>query len=146
MKNKSILLVEDNPQDEMLILRALRKANVANLIDVVRDGQQAIDYLFAEGEFAGRDGGEMPTVILLDIGLPRLSGLEVLERIRADQRTRLVPVVILTSSDEERDRLRSYEFGANSFVRKPLEFSEFAATVARLGVYWIATNETPNMR
>lgn len=146
MKSKSILLVEDNPQDEMLILRALRKANVANLIEVVRDGQQAIDYLFAQGEFSGRDGSELPTVILLDIGLPRLSGLEVLESIRSDPRTRLVPVVILTSSDEERDRLRSYECGANSFVRKPLDFSEFAATVARLGVYWIATNETPNLR
>lgn len=143
MKNKSILLVEDNPQDEMLILRALKKANVGNCIEVVRDGQQAVDFLFGQGEFQDRADFDLPTVILLDIGLPRLSGLEVLERIRADQRTSLLPVVILTSSDEERDRLQSYECGANSFVRKPLDFSEFAETVARLGIYWIATNEPP---
>jgi CheY-like chemotaxis protein len=146
MNRKSILLVEDNPQDEMLILRSLKKANVANTIDVVRDGQQALDFLFNQGEFNDEAGRDLPAVILLDIGLPRLSGLEVLERIRIDQRTRLVPVVILTSSDEERDRLRSYENGANSFVRKPLDFSEFAETVARLGVYWVATNETPGMK
>ncbi len=143
MKNKSILLVEDNPQDEMLILRALKKANVANCIEVVRDGQQAVDFLFGQGEFQDRANFDLPTVILLDIGLPRLSGLEVLERIRADQRTGLLPVVMLTSSDEERDRLQSYECGANSFVRKPLDFSEFAETVARLGLYWLATNEPP---
>jgi hypothetical protein len=140
---RSLLLVEDNHQDEMLTLRALRKANVANRIDVVRDGQQALDFLFREGEFADREGTDLPTVVLLDIGLPRLSGLEVLERLRADPRTRLLPVVILTSSDEERDRLRSYENGANSFVRKPLDFTEFAETVARLGVYWLATNLPP---
>lgn len=142
MENRTILLVEDNPQDEMLILRALRKINLVNEVEVTRDGQQALDYLFREGEFAGRTP-TMPTVVLLDIGLPRLSGLEVLERVRADPRTRLLPVVILTSSDEERDRLKSYENGANSFVRKPLDFSEFAETVARLGVYWLATNESP---
>jgi CheY-like chemotaxis protein len=146
MKNKSILLVEDDPQDEMLILRALKKAGVANHINVVRDGQQALDFLFGEGEFAATEVFELPTVILLDIGLPRLSGLEVLERIRSDRRTRLVPVVILTSSDEEQDRFRSYETGANSFVHKPLDFSEFAETVARLGVYWVATNEPPVAR
>ena len=105
MKDKIILIVEDNPQDEMLMLRALRKANVANQIDVVRDGQQALDYLFGEGEFAGREVTELPAVVALDIGLPRLSGLEVLERLRADPRTGLLPVVMLTSSDEERDRL-----------------------------------------
>jgi CheY-like chemotaxis protein len=143
MKNTSILLVEDNPQDEMLILRALRKISLANTVDVARDGQQAIDYLFGEGEFAARANAGVPAVVLLDIGLPRLSGLEVLERLRADQRTRLMPVVILTSSDEERDRLNSYENGANSFVRKPLDFNEFAETVARLGIYWLATNEPP---
>lgn len=143
MNFKTILLVEDNPQDEMLILRALRKVNLANQVDVARDGQQAVDYMFREGEFAGRAGPALPTVVLLDIGLPRLSGLEVLERLRADPRTRLVPVVILTSSDEERDRLRSYEGGANSFVRKPLDFAEFAETVAGLGVYWLAMNEAP---
>jgi hypothetical protein len=140
---KTILLVEDNPQDEMLILRALRKVNLANQVDVVRDGQQALDYLFQQGEFAGRRGPDLPTVVLLDINLPRVGGLEVLMRLRSDQRTRLMPVVILTSSDEERDRLRSYETGANSFVRKPLDFAEFAETVSRLGVYWLALNEPP---
>lgn len=138
---KSILLVEDNPQDEMLILRALKKINLANQIDVARDGQQALDYLFGKGEFADCSEDGMPTVVLLDIGLPRLSGLEVLARLRADPRTRLIPVVMLTSSDEERDRLKSYENGANSFVRKPLDFAEFAETVARLGIYWLVTNE-----
>lgn len=143
MTHKSILLVEDNPQDELLTLRSLKRINVANEIAVVRDGQQALDYLFGVGEFAARAGAELPTVVLLDIGLPRLSGIEVLERLRADPRTRLLPVVVLTSSDEEKDRLRSYQNGANSFVRKPLDFSEFAETVARLGVYWLATNEVP---
>ena len=142
MQSHAILIVEDNPQDELLMLRALRKSNLANRIDVVRDGQQALDYLFAEGEFAGRRGG-LPAVVLLDIGLPRLSGLEVLARLRADPRTRLQPVVILTSSDEERDRLRSYENGANSFVRKPLDFAELAETIVRLGVYWLLVNEPP---
>lgn len=139
-QNKTILLVEDNPQDEMLTLRALKKANVVNRIDVVRDGQQALDYLFRQGEFAQREGPDLPMVVLLDISLPRLSGLEVLERLREDPRTELLPIVILTSSDETQDRLRSYKSGANSFVRKPVEFAEFAETVARLGVYWVATN------
>jgi CheY-like chemotaxis protein len=141
--NKSILLVEDNAQDEKLILRGLRKVNLANQVDVVRDGQQALDYLFREGEFAGRAGEDFPTIVLLDIGLPRVSGLEVLKKLRNDPRTHLQPVVILTSSDEERDRMASYEDGANSFVRKPLDFSEFAETVARLGIYWLAVNKPP---
>ena len=141
--SKSILLVEDNPQDEMLVLRSLRKVNLANQVDVVRDGQQALDYLFRKGEFAERSGAELPTVVLLDINLPRVNGLEVLERLRANELTRLLPIVVLTSSDEERDRLRSYEFGANSFVRKPLDFAEFAEAVARLGIYWLATNIPP---
>ena len=143
MKKKTILLVEDTQQDELLILRTLNKVNLGNGLDVVRDGQQALDYLFREGEFAGRAGSDLPTVVLLDVNLPRVSGLEVLERLRADPRTRLLPIVILTSSDEEQDRLRSYENGANSFVRKPLVFTEFAETVARLGIYWLATNEPP---
>ncbi|MBC7964064.1 MAG: response regulator [Steroidobacteraceae bacterium] len=143
MNNKSILLVEDNSQDEKLILRALRKVNLANQVDVVRDGQQALDYLFREGEFAARTGDDLPTIVLLDISLPRVSGLDVLKRLRSDPRTRLQPVVILTSSDEERDRLKSYENGANSFVRKPLDFAEFAETVARLGIYWLAVNKPP---
>ena len=143
MNTKTILLVEDNPQDEMLTLRALKKANLANRIDVARDGQQALDYLFKTGEFADRDGPDLPTVVLLDISLPRLSGLEVLERLRADRRTELLPVVILTSSDEQKDRLMGYENGCNSFVQKPVDFAQFAETVARLGVYWLATNEPP---
>lgn len=143
MSLNSLLLVEDNSQDELLTVRALRRANVANRIDVARDGQQALDYLFREGEFAEREGPDLPTVVLLDIGLPRLSGLEVLKRLRADARTALLPVVILTSSDEEQDRLMGYELGCNSFVRKPVDFAVFAETVARLGVYWLATNEPP---
>lgn len=146
MSIPAILLVEDNPQDEMLILRSLRKVHLANAIDVVRDGQQALDYLFADGEFSERAGAPPPAVVLLDIGLPRLSGLQVLDRLRADPRTALVPVVILTSSDEERDRLGSYTKGANSFVRKPLDFAEFVETVGRLGVYWLATNQPPGAR
>ena len=137
----SILLVEDNPQDEKLILRSLKKMNLANQIDVARDGQQASDYLFQENEFAHLKGDPLPTVVLLDINLPRVNGLDVLARLRNNPRTKLLPIVILTSSDDERDRLRSYEHGANSFVNKPLEFSEFAETVARLGVYWLITNK-----
>ena len=143
MTAKTILLVEDNPQDEMLILRALQRAHVANPVDVVRDGQQALDYLFRSAEFAHRPGSELPAVVMLDIGLPRLSGLDVLRRLRQDERTRLLPVVMLTSSDEDSDRLQSYRDGANSFVRKPVTFAEFAETVARLGVYWLATNDPP---
>lgn len=143
INTKNILLVEDNPQDEMLTMRALRRANLINQIDVVRDGQQALDYLFREGDFIGREDLNHPAMVLLDIGLPRLSGLEVLERLRSDDRTKFLPVIMLTSSDEEYDRLKSYENHANSFVRKPVDFSEFAETVGRVGVYWLATNEPP---
>lgn len=143
MNDKTILLVEDNPQDEMLTLRALRKAHIANRIDVVQDGQQALDYLFRSGEFAGRDGPDLPAVVLLDISLPRLSGLEVLKKLRENLRTKLLPVVMLTSSDDEQDHRESYRLGANSFVRKPLDFTEFVETVASLGVYWLATNKPP---
>ena len=142
----TILLVEDNAQDEMLIMRALGKVNLANRVDVLRDGQQALDYLLGEGEFAGRAAGTTPAVVLLDINLPRVNGLDVLQRLRADPRTRLLPVVLLTSSDEKRDRLRGYECGANSFVRKPLDFGEFAETMAHLGIYWLAVNEPPPAR
>jgi CheY-like chemotaxis protein len=145
-ETRTILLVEDSASDEMLILRALRRAHVANCVDVMRDGQQALDYLFREGEFAGRTGVGGPAVILLDIGLPRVNGLDVLQRLRADPRTRLIPVVLLTSSDEERDLLRGYEHGANSFVCKPLNSREFAERIARLGVYWLAVNEPPPAR
>jgi len=143
MTSRTLLHVEDNAQDEALMLRALRRTHVANPIDVVRDGQQAVDYLLQQGEFAHRAGQPNPTVVLLDIGLPKLTGLEVLTIIRNHEHTRHVPVVILTSSDEDHDRFRSYEGGANSFVRKPLDFGEFAQTVASLGVYWLATNMPP---
>lgn len=138
-----LLLVEDNPQDEKLIFRALRKANIANVIDVVRDGQQALDYLSQSGEFAHLRGAPLPAVVLLDINLPKINGLDVLSRMRADESMRLLPVVILTSSDDERDRLRGYGNGANSFVRKPIDLAEFVETVARLGVYWAVTNDPP---
>jgi CheY-like chemotaxis protein len=140
---KSLLLVEDNDQDEKLILRVLRKVNLANQVDVVRDGQQALDYFAGVGDYAHRAGAGLPAVVLLDLSLPRVNGLEVLRRLRAEERTRLLPIVILTSSDDERDRLRSYLDGANSFVRKPLDFGEFAETVANLGVYWMAMNQPP---
>ena len=140
---KSLLIVEDNAQDEKLMLRALGKVHLANRIDVVRDGQQALDYLFAEGEYAGRKGEEQPAIVLLDIGLPRLSGIEVLAKIRSNPSTRNIPVAMLTSSDEDCDRIRSYELGANSFVRKPIDFTRFAETVANMGVYWLMTNEPP---
>lgn len=137
--HQSILLVEDNHQDELLILRTLERAKVANRIDTVRDGQQALDYLLGpEGEVPG-----LPAVVLLDIGLPRVSGLEVLRRVRADPRTRRLPVVILTSSDEERDRMSSYDLGANSYVRKPVDFGRFSEAVASLGIYWLAVNDPP---
>jgi len=136
-----ILLVEDNHQDELLVLRALKKVNLANKVEVVRDGQQALDFLFCEGEFVNRDCSEPLAVVLLDLNLPRVNGLEVLRRLRTDGRTHLLPVVILTSSDEERDLVASYEGGANSFVRKPLDFREFAETVASLGIYWQAINK-----
>lgn len=139
----SILLVEDNPQDEKLILRALRKANIANPIDVVRDGQQALDYLFQSGEFSSLVGNTPPAVVLLDINLPRVNGLDVLQRLRANERTKLFPVVLLTSSDDETDRLRGYGNGANSFVRKPIDLAEFVEKVASLGMYWAVTNDPP---
>lgn len=140
--SKSLLLVEDNDQDEKLILRVLRKVNLANQVDVVRDGQQALDYLACAGEFAHRAMDDLPAVVLLDISLPRINGLEVLRRLRAETRTRLLPIVMLTSSDDQRDLLTSYLDGANSFVRKPLDFGEFATTVAQLGVYWMMVNQT----
>lgn len=143
MNPRRILLIEDNPQDEMLTLRSLGKVNLANEVEVVRDGQQALDFLFQEGEFAANKGQEPPAVVLLDLGLPKIGGLEVLSKLRQDPRTRLQPVVILTSSDEESDRLQSYLGGANSFVRKPVDFAAFAETVARLGIYWLAVNDSP---
>lgn len=142
MKNGPILLVEDNPDDELLTLRALKNANVTNEIVVARDGAEALDYIFGTGACAER-GPLTPAIILLDIKLPKLDGLEVLERIRGDERTRLLPVVMLTSSDEERDVVRSYELGVNSYVRKPVEFGAFSEAVKRLGLYWLLLNEPP---
>jgi CheY-like chemotaxis protein len=136
-----ILLVEDNPDDEALTLRALRKANVGNDVTVVRDGAEALDFLFGTGAHAGRDASLMPHVVLLDLKLPKIEGLEVLRRLRADERTKLLPVVILTSSDEEQDRIRGYALGANSYVRKPVDFSQFAEAVRQLGLYWLVLNQ-----
>lgn len=136
-----ILLVEDNRDDEALTLRALKKNNIKNNIVVARDGVEALDYLFGEGTHTGRDLSLMPQVILLDLKLPRVDGLEVLRRMRADDRTRLLPVVILTSSNEEQDRLKGYSLGANSYVRKPVDFSQFIEAVRQLGLYWLILNE-----
>ena len=138
---RTILLVEDNPDDEEFTLRSLRKAHVQNEIVVTRDGSEALDYLFGQGLHAGRDMSRMPAVVLLDLKLPKLSGIEVLRRIRADAQTRLIPVVILTSSNEEEDMLDSYGSGANSYVRKPVSFADFADAVARMGAYWMLLNE-----
>ena len=143
MKNRVILLVEDNPKDELLTLRTLKKCNLANEIVVVRDGAEAIEYLFGQGESPGREGHDLPTVVLLDLKLPKIDGLGVLRRIRADERTRLLPVVILTSSDEEKDIIASYELGANSYVRKPVDFAQFIEAVRQLGLYWLILNEPP---
>ena len=143
MSERTILVVEDNPDDEEFTLRALRRANVSNEIVVTRDGKEAVDYLFGEDQYAGRDLSVMPTVILLDLKLPKLNGIEVLKRIRSEARTRLIPVVILTSSSEDEDMINSYLSGANSYVRKPVEFASFATAVARLGVYWMLLNEPP---
>lgn len=141
-----ILLVEDNPDDEALTLRALRKNNIANEVVVARDGVEALDYLFGTGAWAGRAAGAMPQVVLLDLKLPRLDGLEVLRRLRGDERTKLLPVVILTSSNEEEDRIAGYTLGANSYVRKPVDFSQFAEAVRQLGLYWLLLNEPPPER
>lgn len=138
-----ILLVEDNPDDVELTRRALDSSNVANEIVVARDGVEALEYLFAEGEYAGRDAADLPEVVLLDLKLPRIDGLEVLRRIRADARTRVLPVVVLTSSNEERDMVDSYELGANSYVRKPVEFERFVEAAKTLGLYWLVLNELP---
>ena len=143
MKDKIILLVEDNPDDVELTLRALKKNNIMNEVVVARDGAEALDYLFGEGVYAGRDMAIMPAVILLDLKLPRIDGLEVLQRIRSEERTKLLPVVILTSSKEEKDRMSGYKLGANSYIRKPVDFNQFIEAVRQLGLYWLLLNEPP---
>jgi two-component system, response regulator len=141
MEQSVILLVEDNPDDEALTLRALKKNNIRNEVVVARDGVAALDYLFGTGAYAGRDLAAMPQVVLLDLKLPRMDGFEVLERIRSSEATKFLPVVILTTSNEDQDRLRGYGLGANSFVRKPVEFDKFIEAVRQLGLYWLILNE-----
>lgn len=143
MSDKIILLVEDNPDDVELTLRSLKKHNISNEVLVTRDGAEALEYLFASGGYAGRDTSIMPSVILLDLKLPKIDGLEVLRRIRADERTKLLPVVILTSSKEEQDLVNGYKLGANSYVRKPVDFVKFSEAVRQLGLYWTLLNESP---
>src|SRR5512143_3881779 len=143
MEHKMILLVEDNPDDEALTLRALKKNNIGNQLNVVRDGAEALEFIFCTGAYANRDPREAPQVILLDLKLPKVDGLEVLRRIRADERTQRQPVVILTSSNEQQDLVNSYNLGVNSYVRKPVDFNEFIDAVRQLGLYWLVLNEAP---
>lgn len=143
MKEKTILLVEDNSDDELLTTRALRSGNILNNIEVARDGVEALDYLFGTGKFEGRDSKQKPQLVLLDLKLPKIDGLEVLRRIRASEHLKALPVVILTSSREEQDIIKSYDLGANSYVCKPVELGNFQEAVKQLGLYWILLNESP---
>lgn len=143
MEDKVILLVEDNPDDEALTLRAFKKNNIKNSVVVMRDGAEALDYLFGTGQHAGRDVTDLPQVMLLDLKLPKVDGLEVLRRVRADERTQFLPVVILTSSKEEQDLMTGYRLGCNSYVRKPVNFDEFVEAAHQLGLYWLVLNEAP---
>ena len=143
MGKKTVLLVEDNPDDVALALRALRQSHIPSEVVVARDGVEALDYLFGTGSFAGRDLSVMPEVILLDLKLPKVDGLEVLRRLRADERTKLLPVVVLTTSSEQKDIMDSYGLGANSYVRKPVDFIQFSEAVRQLGLYWLVLNEPP---
>lgn len=142
-KRRTILLVEDNPDDELLARRALKKNNIANNLEVVRDGAEALDYLFSRGNYAKQDSNEIPQVIFLDLKLPKVDGLSVLKQIRSNEKTKMIPVVVLTSSDEEQDLVESYSLGANSYVRKPVDFDEFIEAVRQLGLYWLTINRTP---
>jgi len=144
VKNKVILLVEDNPDDEALTIRALQKNGIGSDVVVASDGAEALDYLFGTGEYAGRDVSNQPELILLDLKLPKIDGLEVLKKIRSDPRTQHNPVVVLTSSSEQRDIVRSYEGGANSYIRKPVDFEQFLKAVNQLGIYWLVLNVVPD--
>jgi two-component system response regulator len=144
MGEKLILLVEDNPDDEDLTVRSLRKSGVANEIAIARDGSEAVEFLFCQGRHAGRNPEIMPAVVLLDLKLPKLSGIDVLKRMRSDPKTQYIPVVVLTSSSEDEDMVRSYESGANSYVRKPVNFDSFVQAVSQLGLYWMLLNERPS--
>ena len=140
---KIILLVEDKPDDEALTIRALKQHNIANEVVVARNGAEALDYLFGTGAYQGRDLADTPAVVLLDLKLPKIGGLEVLRRLRSDARTKRLPVVILTSSEEDKDKVQGYELGANSYVRKPVDFEQFSEAVRQLGMYWLILNEPP---
>ncbi len=146
MDKKTILLVEDNPDDQELTLRALKKNQIMNEVVVASDGAEALDYLFYSGKYADREQKELPEVVLLDLKLPKIDGLEVLKRIREDERTELLPVVILTSSTEENDLINSYKLGCNSYIRKPVDFEKFTEAVKQLGLYWLVINEPPPKR
>jgi two-component system response regulator len=146
MDSKIILLVEDNPDDEALTLRAFKKNNIGNAVAVVRDGAEALDYFFGAGAHAGRDMRVMPAITLLDLKLPKVDGLEVLRRLRGDERTKLLPVVILTSSKEDQDLINGYRLGANSYIRKPVDFGQFVEAVRQLGLYWLVLNESPPVK
>lgn len=141
METKPILIVEDNPDDELLLLRALKKNNIANPIVVARDGVEALDYLFGRGQFEGRNPSDTPSLILLDLKLPKVDGFEVLRTIRGDRRLKYIPVVILTSSNQDRDVIDGYDLGANSYVRKPVDFEEFVDATGKLGLYWLLVNQ-----
>ena len=143
MKEKIILLVEDNPDDITLTLRALKKNNISNEVVIAKDGVEALDYLFGTGMYEGRDTSVMPVVTLLDLKLPRIDGLEVLKRVRENEGTKLIPIVILTSSKEENDLINGYSLGANSYIRKPVDFNQFSEAIRELGLYWILLNESP---
>ena len=144
MSDKVILLVEDNPDDVTLTLRALKKNNLLNEVVVAKDGVEALDFLFCEGDFSDRSSEILPELILLDLKLPKVDGLEVLKRIRAEARTKLLPVVILTSSNEQSDIISGYDLGVNSYIRKPVDFEQFIEAVRQLGLYWLVLNQTPN--
>jgi two-component system response regulator len=143
VSEKSILLVEDNPDDAALTVHALETNKIGNALAIARDGVEALDYLFCTGSYAGRDPNDLPSVVLLDLKLPKIDGLEVLRRIRANEHTHLLPVVILTSSNEEEDRIKGYALGANSYVRKPVDFDDFVRATGQLGLYWLLLNQTP---